>query len=198
MNNIPIDHLKIIFKFFNYDDLLKFRLSCSFLNESVYRYSHPSIEINNVFKNMPSMKYNLIVKDSCFLTDEIIISHKNLVNIIYLNLWNNNKITDAGVKNLVNITNLNLGNNNKITDAGVKNLVNITTLDLWDNNTITDAGIKNLVNIKTLDLTFNSKITDAGIKNLINLRTLKLLNNNIITTNCRNTLKNKNVNILYE
>jgi len=43
---------------------------------------------------------------------------------------------------------LDLNDNDKITDDGIKGMINMLKLDLNDNNKITDDGIKRMVNIK--------------------------------------------------
>ena len=43
---------------------------------------------------------------------------------------------------MINMQELNLCNNNKITDEGIKGMINMQKLDLSENNNITNEGIK--------------------------------------------------------
>jgi Leucine-rich repeat (LRR) protein len=68
---------------------------------------------------------------------------------------------------MIHIQNLNLANNNKITDEGIKNMIQMRKLNLWSNNKISNEGIKNMTQIQELDIHHNKIIIDEEIKIMI-------------------------------
>ena len=100
--------------------------------------------------------------------------------------------TNDGVKNLIYLISLNLFCNDKITNNGLSKIINLTFLDLSINN-----GILDLNNLTSLELCINDKITDNGISKLNNLNYLNLnriSHNKIITDDVIKILTNlKNI-----
>lgn len=94
-------------------------------------------------------------------------------NIISLDLYCNEYITNAGLKTLKNLTDLKLWYNYTITDNGIKNLTNLKTLNLCRNEKITNWGLFKLTNLTHLDLS-GDKINDNAISKLINLKNLAI------------------------
>lgn len=165
---------------------------------------------DNLFDLIKLPLKTLIVHDNDLFYDEIICSFTkleslsvwtndvtlynigSLTNLTELNISNNNKIMDDGIKLLVNLKKLALGKNTSITDDGLKHL-SLTHLDLNYNNNITDDCIKNMPLIH-LNLNFNNKITNKGIANLP-LVNLYLVDNKLITDRILSRLPLKKLTI---
>jgi hypothetical protein len=109
------------------------------------------------------------------------LTKADLDKLTVLNLWQNEKITDAGLKELAkleNLTGLGLGVT-QITDAGLKELANLkrlTSLKLML-TPITDAGLKEVAKLQNLtELNLSStEITDVGLKEIAKLKKLDQL-----------------------
>src|SRR3989304_8882951 len=68
------------------------------------------------------------------LTDEI-LSSDQFRKVKKLNIKNNKKITDGGIKNLTKLQELNISNHfSKITDEGIRGLINLHILNAEDNS----------------------------------------------------------------
>jgi DNA topoisomerase-2 len=60
----------------------------------------------------------------------------------FLNLYQNYRISNEGIKNMIYLQNLNLSFNDIITDDGIQNMIYMQNLQLKQNYRITDKGIK--------------------------------------------------------
>ena len=164
--------------------------------ENINQIIIENIENNNNIKNMTYSylyEHNTVVFDNVKKLESLHINENNLLKfkcLTELNISDNNKITDNGIKYLklrflnvsgnCNITNdgiknmelevLNSSTNNKITDDGIKHMKLHTLIISNDNNSsdfcgISDAGIVNM-KLKCLIATKNRKITNDGIRNM--------------------------------
>ena len=106
---------------------------------------------------------NLNLEDNKKITDKGL---KHLPNLISLELGYNKNITDKGLKYLPNLISLNLDDNRIITDEGLKHVPDLTILNLKNNENITNKGLKYVPNLTILNLRFNENITNAGLKYL--------------------------------
>src|SRR3989338_3866187 len=93
------------------------------------------------------------------LDDDILIYLSNYVEIDKLDVSNNNKITDEGIKHMQLHTLY--AESSKITDEGIKHMQLHT---LYASRNMTDEGIKHM-RLHTLTC-YESKITDEGIKHM--------------------------------
>lgn len=93
-------------------------------------------------------------------------------NLTILDLSQNSKVTDKGIKGLNFLSTLNLKSNRRITDEGIKDL-NLTNLNLSDNYNIIDNGIKDMTSLKNLDLSNNRIITDEGLKRIQHVKIIR-------------------------
>jgi serine/threonine protein kinase len=102
-----------------------------------------------------------------------------------LNLWCNTQLANVGLRTLPRVTYLNLAQNNVISDSGIALLPpQLTTLILTSNTKITNSSLKDLPKSLTeLHLT-SAPLTDEGIKDLP--RSLKRLHivKAKVTDNC--------------
>src|SRR5277367_5517983 len=106
----------------------------------IYDYLDIPFELNKVCRQVRknSKKYSLTL-----ITGKRI--NKNILKVFrwkYLNLKNDESITDGELKFIPNIQWLHLHFNRKITDEGLKHIPNIQSLDLYFNKNITDDGLK--------------------------------------------------------
>jgi hypothetical protein len=75
-----------------------------------------------------------------------------LLNLQNLRLPGNGNITDEGLESLSCLISLNLTDNVKITDYGIKQLLKLKNLDLFVDNNITNEGLKSLSSPVSLNL----------------------------------------------
>lgn len=121
---------------------------------------------------------------------------QNFTNLSILNIGCNNLITNTTLKCFIKLKKLYIGNNNRITDDALQYLLNLEELNLGNNKQITDIGICYVSNLLHLDLGNNNNVTDKSIDILQFLKSINLKFNKIITTTCKNKLRNKSIIVI--
>ena len=112
---------------------------------------------------------------------------------IYIDLRDNETITDEGICRLAQNTKihtLNLHGCYNITNEGIKHLGNVHTLDIGHNQNISENGLRHLGNVHTLILSCDRGITDDCLRHLGNVHTLNLYCCHSITNNGLKYLRN--------
>src|SRR3989344_5910218 len=142
--------------FFQYD------MENDFANHILYTYIIKKQFLDRIYG------YGCIINAVCelcekdeykILDDDILIYLSNYVEIDKLDVSNNNKITDEGIKHMQLHTLY--AESSKITDEGIKHMQLHT---LYASRNMTDEGIKHM-RLHTLTC-YESKITDEGIKHM--------------------------------
>ncbi len=113
------------------------------------------------------------------ITNDDIVQIGKLVNLTYLDLWDNRISDITPLSNLTNLARLAL-NYNQISDISpLANLTNLTYLELCENQISDIKPLANLTNLTNLNL-INNQISDiTPLANLTNLTDLWLDNNQI-------------------
>ncbi len=155
MELLPVDVVKIIFYKLGFYEQLAFKSTC---------------------KKYYALQIKLIpTKLHAKLTDDILSRFPALEKLI---LWNNNNITDIGLRCVPNLKVLMMYKNTKITDDGIKCCKKLQHFQTLTNNI---SDISHLTELTELNIQNNVKIRNAVIlQNAKNLRLLKIVNSNII------------------
>ncbi len=155
MELLPVDVVKIIFYKLGFYEQLAFKSTC---------------------KKYYALQIKLIpTKLHAKLTDDILSRFPALEKLI---LWNNNNITDIGLRCVPNLNVLMMFSNSKITDAGIKYCKKLRHFQTLSNNI---SDISHLTELTELNIRNNIKISNSiTFKILKNLRLLKIVNSNII------------------
>jgi hypothetical protein len=124
----------------------------------------------------------LILKSNRYVTDEIVVSMRNLTS---LNLKNNDVISGYILKELPNIVHLNLSINHNVKNIDIIHMTQLRSLKLYNNSTITDKSLVCLTNLTCLSTSFSPyySITRVSITCLTGLTHLDLNNNQCIGDN---------------
>lgn len=162
MSGLPDDLIKIIASYSDIDTLMNLTQTCTkfFDMLQTYIFVDHEIEFFSTYKYYDISRTHKIKFDTNLTNEDLSM----MPNLISLNLHNNFKVTDDGLRQLMYITDLKLIENEKITNKCIKHL-NLEKLDLYDNRRITNNGIKHLSTLKHLNLGRNRLITDDCIKN---------------------------------
>jgi len=136
---------------------------------------------------------NLIIDNCRILTEDSI---KLFTRLKYLSVGHiASTLTNICLQSLTNLMGLNMYLNNQITDEGLTSLVQLTDLDMtWCPN-ITNNGLSKMTKLCYLNIMNCQQITDDGILPLVNLIDLALHDCTGITLEMRNLLRNLGVKI---